>query len=121
MQLRQESNNALYRITSYTANSVTVNDKVCTSAILLSNSLFQDWDIKDIQELNNAHLELLIAQTPDIIIIGTGQTLILPEPQKLSILYNAKIGLEIMSTPSACRTYSLISNDDRKVLAALII
>ncbi|HET7401964.1 MAG TPA: MTH938/NDUFAF3 family protein, partial [Usitatibacter sp.] len=36
-------------------------------------------------------------------------------------LYKAGIGVEVMDTPAACRTYNILLGEGRNVIAALII
>ena len=54
-------------------------------------------------------------------IIGTGSTFTFPEPQLLAPLRNAGIGVEVMDTPAACRTYNILLGEGRNVVAALIV
>jgi uncharacterized protein len=36
-------------------------------------------------------------------------------------LTNAGIGVECMDTPAACRTYNILVEEDRKVIAAILL
>ena len=56
----------------------------------------------------------------DVLLIGMGAD-IAPIPKDLrSALDTAGIGFEVMSTPSACRTYNVLLTEDRRVAAALL-
>jgi uncharacterized protein len=56
----------------------------------------------------------------DLVVIGQGAD-IAPIPRDLrQALEAAEIGIEIMSTPSACRTYNVLLTEDRRVAAVLV-
>ena len=56
----------------------------------------------------------------DILIVGMGPE-IAPLPRALrTALEEAEIGFEVMSTPSACRTYNVLLIEQRRVAAALV-
>ena len=60
-----------------------------------------------------------IALRPEIILLGTGDRHIFPESPLISDLASKSIGLEIMTTPAACRTYNVLVHENRQVVAAL--
>ncbi len=56
----------------------------------------------------------------DLIVIGQGDEIApIPRDARLA-LEAAGIGIEIMATSSACRTYNVLLTEDRRVAAALI-
>ncbi len=56
----------------------------------------------------------------DLVLFGMGPEIaFLPRPVRES-LEAANIGVEVMSTPSACRTFNVLLAEDRRVAAALI-
>ena len=63
---------------------------------------------------------LAAAEELDILLVGTGPE-IAPLPRALrQALDAAEIGFEVMSTPSACRTYNVLLTEHRRVAAALV-
>ena len=58
---------------------------------------------------------------PDLVILGTGNQQRFPPPKLYQSLVFAGIGLEIMTTPAACRTYNILVSEGRMVAAALIL
>jgi len=63
---------------------------------------------------------LAVADTLDVLLIGQGAD-IAPLPREArAALDAAGIGFEVMSTPSACRTYNVLLTEDRRVAAALM-
>ena len=62
---------------------------------------------------------LALADRVDVVLVGQGED-IAPLPVKLRVAFEeAGIGVEIMSTPSACRTYNVLLSEARRVAAVL--
>jgi uncharacterized protein len=57
----------------------------------------------------------------EIVILGTGARQEFPDPGLFGRLHAARIGIEVMSTSAACRTYNIIRNEGRRVAAAIIL
>ncbi|NOD46651.1 MULTISPECIES: Mth938-like domain-containing protein [unclassified Ruegeria] len=63
---------------------------------------------------------LNLADDIDVLFIGTGKEMS-HIPQTLrAILENAGIGVEIMNSPAACRTYNVLLSEGRRIALALI-
>ena len=64
---------------------------------------------------------LLVAEPrPDSVILGVGERLKHPPAQIRQAFRASKIGLEVLDTATACRTYNLLAGEGRRVYAALI-
>ena len=63
---------------------------------------------------------IALASDIDVLLVGMGSDIAPLEPNLRESLENAGIGVEIMSTSSACRTYNVLLNEDRRVAAALV-
>jgi uncharacterized protein len=55
------------------------------------------------------------------VLVGTGDALLFPDPASLADLHAARIGVEVMDTRAACRTYNILLGEGRNVVAALIL
>lgn len=56
----------------------------------------------------------------DVLLVGMGPEIApLPRPLRAA-LEEAGIGVEVMSTPSACRTYNVLLTEARRVAAVLV-
>ena len=53
-------------------------------------------------------------------ILGTGPRLRFPAPALSKSLIARRIGLEVMDTAAACRTYNVLLAEGRSVVAALL-
>ena len=108
-------------LTESTPNSSKFQEETLeNSFILTSNSLIKDWAPKSISDLNAQHAEQLISLQPEVIILGTGHAICFPDQVWMAPFYQNGIGLEIMDTGAACRTFSILASDGRNVAAAMM-
>lgn len=122
MKFSEDKGDAHYRITGYGDGWVDVNqDQIRSSFIIMPDQLLTDWQPQRIHELTVADLQPLFAMNAQIILLGTGMTQTFPQPEVWFALVQNGIGFEIMSTDAACRTYNLLSAEDRRVAAAFFI
>jgi len=55
----------------------------------------------------------------DVLLVGTGADIAPLPATARAALDNAGIGLDLMTTPTACRTYNVLLAEGRRVMAAL--
>lgn len=55
---------------------------------------------------------------PEIVLLGTGEQQRFPHPRLTRELLTRGIGVEIMNTAAACRTYNILMLEGRRVVAA---
>ncbi len=89
--------------------------------ILSSQRILSDWTVTAPDRLQASDLSAAIELDPEIILLGTGNHLALPDIDLMAELADQGIGLEIMDTPAACRTYNVLIHESRNVVAALFI
>ena len=63
----------------------------------------------------------LLAYEPEVVILGTGASIRFPHPSLTRALTDANVGVDVMDTAAACRTYNILAAEDRSVVAALLI
>jgi uncharacterized protein len=117
-----DSNDAKFQIRAYKPGSIQVNEKILTQSVLITpNRLIEGWAPQTIAELTPAALQKAANLHPDTLLIGTGAMQQLISLEIYSDLINQGIGVEIMSTGAACRTFNVLSAENRNIAAALII
>jgi uncharacterized protein len=89
--------------------------------ILSSQHIILDWVVSAPGSLQAQDLRPAIDLDPEVILLGTGRRLSLPDIDLMSKLAAQGIGLEIMDTPAACRTYNVLIHEGREVVAALFV
>lgn len=122
MKMTEERGDASYRIRAYSPGSVTVNDRTFTDSIALApTQLIEDWPPERFEDLAQEHIEQLKALEPEVVILGTGETQRFPGREIMLAMLGEGIGVEVMATEAACRTYNILMAEDRKVVAALLL
>ena len=72
-------------------------------------------------ELGEADFERLLQGAPEMVLLGTGEKQRFLHPRITAALHRARVGLEVMDTRAACRTYNILIAEGRNVTAALIV
>ncbi len=109
-------------IRGYAPGEVRVNDVAYHSSLIVTpERLIEGWPPARFEDLAAEHLRQVAALEPEIVVLGTGDIHRFPHPRLLRALYERRIGVEIMATTAACRTYNILMAEDRPVAAALLI
>lgn len=122
MKLHLNSPDGRYQFTGYGDDHVLVNGQRLDFGLVLGPSLLDQEMFRGLafEALDVAHFEWLRAQQAEIVLLGTGSRLRFPHPSLTRPLIEAGIGLEVMDTGAACRTYNLLASEGRKVLALIL-
>lgn len=122
MILTQDTSGASFQIRAYQPGSITVNDQTYQQSLIISaEQLIPHWKPQSLAELSVADWAAVLALKPTLIILGTGKRFQLPPPSLLTPIYEQRIGVESMDTGAACRTYTALAAEGRRVVAALLI
>ena len=109
-------------IRGYGPGQITVDrDIYRASIVVLPQRIIEDCLPRQFHELAATHFETLAGLEPELVILGTGRHLHFPPPQITTCLMDASIGLEVMDTAAACRTYNILMGEGRRVVAALLM
>lgn len=109
-------------IRAYAAGEVTINEEIIRlSVIVTPERIIRDWLPQTFGELEAAHIARLDELQPEIIVIGTGARLQFPRPELTAGFLARGIGVEVMDTKAACRTYNILLSEGRRVVAALLM
>lgn len=108
--------------TGYGDDYVSVNGERYTHHLLLApGRAVARWEIAGFESLAASDFEALIGLDAEIVIFGSGRRLRFPHPRLTRALAAAGIGLEVMDTAAACRTYNILLSEGRKVVAAVLL
>jgi uncharacterized protein len=122
MKLHLSHASDVNRITGYGEGFVQVNgQRHESSLVVLPEGEPAAWEVAAFSALSADHFEALASQRPELVILGTGKRLCFPPPALYEALILAGIGLEVMDTGAACRTYNILAAEGRRVSAALIV
>lgn len=122
MKLHATAPSLHHAITGHARGEVRVNGRpLRASCIVTPERLIERWPPASFESLAAADLEVLAGLGCPVILLGTGDRQRFPAPALLRPLQAAGIGVEVMDTPAACRTYNILMTEGRAVAAALIV
>jgi uncharacterized protein len=102
--------------------SAKVNERVLDrSFILAPNRLIEEWPVSDVRALSVDDLESLWALQPEVILLGSGERQAFPPAQTMAACLARGIGLETMTNAAAARTFNVLANEGRRVVAGFVI
>lgn len=121
MKLHLSRSTDTNQITGYGPGHVLVNGlRHESSLIVLPDEVVSPW-ATDLAALTTADFDALLMRAPEIVLLGSGARLRFPPPVLYAGLLKARIGVEVMDTAAACRTYNILAAEGRRVAAALIV
>lgn len=121
MKIHRETAAGRNVIRAYETGRITVNQETYTgSLVVLPTQLIVDWRPARFGDLTKEDFDMLASLGAEVVLLGTGARLQFPAPSLTRALVNANIGLEVMDTGAACRTYNVLLGEGRPIAAALL-
>jgi uncharacterized protein len=106
-------------ITAYDAAIVVIHGRRYPHGLIVTpTQIIAPWSMQA-TELTIAALEPLLALAPQLILIGTGTQQVFLAPELHCAVLQRGIGLEVMNSGAACRTYNILVAEGRSVGMAL--
>mgnify|MGYP003609968447 CR=1 FL=1 len=122
MRFSLDSDANHYSITSYGLDWVRVSQQEFRRSLIVTpERLVSDWPPQTFGDLVEAHFEVIAGLEPEIVLLGTGSRQRFPRPPLVRSLLARGVGVEIIDTAAACRTYNIIMLEGRRVAAALLL
>ena len=120
MRLSESGNTQLY-ISHYDNESVTINQQRYSHSIIVSPDKIIPGNPSQPSDYIYKSTKTLLQSSPDIILFGTGNRSQKPPQYAIDACNEANTGFEFMNTPSACRCINLLLEEERNLIALLII
>jgi uncharacterized protein len=89
--------------------------------IVLPDRIIERWEVSSFDQLVAENFDFLLSLQPEMVLFGTGKKLCFPHPKLTRSLVESGIGLEVMDTNAACRTFNILTAEERRVAAALLL
>jgi uncharacterized protein len=119
MQLSRDFSAANF-IRAWEPGRVRIGDRWVAGNVLVgTDAVVESWTTTPASRLTIVELEPALALQPTIIVLGTGTERLLPDVELMAAVAARSVGLEIMNTPAACRTFNVLLQEQRRVVAAL--
>jgi uncharacterized protein len=107
-------------IRAWEPGRVRIAERWLSGNVLIGADRFvEGWTATAPERLTVADLAPALELEPTIIVLGTGTQQLLPDVDLMADVAARSVGLEIMSTPAACRTFNVLLAEGRRVVAAL--
>ena len=121
MPLAEDIVTSRYRISAYSANSITVNEDVYRQSMILSaNEIICPWEVTSLDQLDAGSLAAVFDFNPEVVLLGSGEHQQFPGPKIFALFGERGIGLEVMDNGALCRTFNILVAEDRAVIAAIL-
>lgn len=124
--LRQKVPQATVQTNNSSEPDIHLRDNVSVMEYYSSTLVFQDR--LDTSQFPNTFadfdaqcLEQLLQYQADLYLIGTGGTARFPHRSIHQQIYARKLAIDFMDTGAACRTYNILTGEDRKVAALIFL
>jgi uncharacterized protein len=122
MRLSLDADPTVNMIRGYSNGRISVNElQLLCSVIVTPEQLITDWRPQCFDQLKSADFDILQELKPEIVLLGTGERHRFPHPRLLRPMLERNLGVEVMATAAACRTYNVIVAEGRRVAAALLL
>ncbi len=114
MQFNKDEKHGKYVVQRYENGKVTINGVEYRQNLIVSASvLIENWEAKNFSPI--------LSLKPVVVILGMGSTLVFPDQAELKVFYENNIGVEIMDSAAACRTFNVLMAEHRNAVLALIV
>jgi uncharacterized protein len=109
-------------VRSYSDTELRIGEqRVQRSCLVTAERLITDWPPASFAELAPVHLDAIFALAPELVLLGTGPVQRFPAAAVRAEFTRRGLGLEVMQLGAACRTFNVLVQEQRRVLAALFL
>ncbi len=115
MRLNEVTYDNAIPVDSYGPGFFRIGGEVTHSAVLLLPNKTIEWG-----GYADAATIIAAASEIDVLFIGTGTDIAHIPDDLRAALEGAGVGIELMATPTACRTYNVLLSEGRRIGAALL-
>jgi len=88
---------------------------------LHEHHILSPWGPEELRQLNMSHLEHVLVNPPEVLILGTGRRTIFPNGDIMAQLADIHIGFECMDSRAAARTYNILIGEGRRTSALFFL
>jgi uncharacterized protein len=109
-------------IRGYGAGVLRIGERtVGRNCIVSADTLITDWDVPSATQLTAAHLHPVWPLKPEVALLGTGAQQRFPAHDVREAFSTRSVALETMDLGAACRTYNILVQEERRVVALLFL
>jgi uncharacterized protein len=113
---------AAVTIRSVDADGLTIGDTKYQHPIAITtDGVLGNWNDKPVSDLLPEDFVALLETGPAMIILGTGRSSLFAPRSLVFAFARQNVGLEVMNTKAAARTFNVLASEGRKVAAVLYL
>ncbi|KAF0813132.1 hypothetical protein IGB42_02532 [Andreprevotia sp. IGB-42] len=120
MKLHHTSVDHLNQFTTYGEDFVKVNGTDYRGSLIVTQTEVREWRPARFEDLTEDDFACLLELKPEMVLFGTGPRIRFPHPRLSRALAAAHVGLDVMDTGAMCRTFNILTAEDRRVVAVLL-
>jgi uncharacterized protein len=122
MKFTLDARDDLNLIRAYAPGEVRIGERLQHApCIVAAAHLILDWPVTDVPALTPPDLVPVFDLQPDVVLLGTGAKQTFPSPEVRQAFAARNVGLEVMDLGAACRTYNILVQEERRVVAVLFL
>ena len=116
----KETNNSL--IESVGNGKIQYQGKWYENSLIIGiDKIIYPWKHPDVADLDISDFEPVFDGNTEVILLGTGTKQVFPDRYLLTKILTKGVGIEVMDSTSACRTFNLLVSEYRRPLAMLML
>ncbi len=120
MKLHLARDAGLQLFSGYGAGFVAVNNVRYETGVVVSPNAVSVWNVREFEALTAADFGFIATLQPEIMILGTGAAQRFLGKELARALAATGVGVEVMDSRAACRTYNILATEGRRVVAAIL-
>ena len=122
MKLTLDARTDVNLVRGYAVGEVRIGAQVLRgNCIVAADALIADWGPAESGTLGVADLTPIFALSPELVLLGTGSRQSFPAAAVRRAFAERGIALEAMDLGAACRTYNVLVQEARRVVAVLFV
>ena len=107
-------------IHSVSTDGIRIADRLWTDAIALTpQEIIAPWHSVPLADLTENNFSLLLEYSLELVIVGSGAKNEFPPRELMFAFARRGVGLEVMDTAAAARTFNVLAGENRQVGAVL--
>lgn len=107
-------------VRSISDEGIRIDDQVWSETVALTpKQVVEQWRPVAIEDLVADDFNALLDDSPELVILGTGRSGQFPPRDLMFAFARRGVGLEVMDTAAAARTFNVLAGEGRRVAAVL--
>ncbi|MBS0375136.1 MAG: Mth938-like domain-containing protein [Proteobacteria bacterium] len=121
MLLAADTHAPAHRILGYADGRLRLRDRELDASCLVTAAEILPWPVAEVAALTVEDFAPLWPRGIEVVLLATGARQQWPPPELLAALAARRVGLEVMDTGAASRTFNLLAGDGRPVALAAVL